>query len=190
MNLDLMEEKKIIEHLRNGDEFIYKYVYEKYVRMIFNVCYRMTNSKSEAEDVSQDVFLKVFNTIDTFREESKLSTWIYRITLNICKNRLRRKKILNILSLNYWDEESNQCELRNDNASPILEFEKSELQKNVRLAIDSLPMKQKAAIILSRYEEKTYAEIAEILGTTISAVESLLFRAKENLAKKLIEFKR
>lgn len=184
-----MEEKKIIEHLKNGDEFIYKYVYEKYVRMVFNVCYRMTNSKSEAEDVSQDVFIKTFNSIHTFREESKLSTWIYRITLNICKNHLRRKKITNFLSLNYWDEENNQRELTSENASPILEIEKSELQQIVRRAIDSLPVKQKSAIVLSRYEEKSYKEIAEILETTVPAVESLLFRAKENLSKKLSAFK-
>lgn len=185
-----MEEKKIIEHLKNGDDFIYKYVYEKYIRMILNVCYGLTNNRYEAEDASQDVFIKVFNSIHTFREESKLSTWIYRITLNICKNRLRRKKIISILSLNYWGEDDKEGELIADNANPMINIEKSELQQIVREAIDSLPVKQKSAIILSRYEEKSYAEIADILETTIPAVESLLFRAKENLAKKLIELKR
>lgn len=178
-----MEDIKIIEHLKNGDEFIYKYVYDQYVRVVFSVCRKMTGSKEEAEDAAQDVFIKVFSSIDSFRADSKLSTWIYRISVNVCLNRQRRKKIIKFLSFDFWNEEN---ELTDENITPSKSIERSELQKIVRDAINELPAKQKTALILSRYEEKSYKEIAEIMEVSLSAVESLLFRAKENLAKKLI----
>lgn len=177
-----MEESKVIEHLKNGDEFIYKYVYDKYVRIVFNVCYKMSGSKEEAEDASQEVFIKVFNSIDSFRADSKLSTWIYRIAANVCMNFQRRKKIVKFLSFNFWEEEK---DLPVENYTPFNSLEKLEIQNIVQNALNRLPAKQKTALILSRYEEKSYKEIAEIMGTSLPAVESLIFRAKENLAKTL-----
>lgn len=184
-----MDEKQLIEHLKNGDEFIYKYVYDQYSQMVFSVCFRMTGNKEEAEDAVQDVFIKLFNSINTFREESKLSTWIYRIALNICINRSRRKKLVSILSLNYF-EEKGENEMATEKQTPEDELDKSEIQNIVQAAIDRLPAKQKTAIILSRYEELSYNEISKVMGLSISSVESLLFRAKENLAKKLIIYKK
>lgn len=184
-----MEEKQIVQHLKNDDEFIYKYVYDQYSRMVYSVGFRMIGNKEEAEDVTQDVFIKVFNSINSFREDSKLSTWIYQITVNTCLNKLRRKKAINFLSLNFWEDEKGEQEMASDNLTPRDEIEKSELQKIVQDAINTLPAKQKSAIILSRYEELTYKEIAKIMEISLSSVESLLFRAKENLAKKLIPHK-
>lgn len=184
-----MEEKQIIEHLKNGDEFIYKYVYDLYTRMVYNVCVRMLGNKEEAEDLTQDVFVKVFNSINNFREDSKLSTWIYRIAVNISINKLRRKKVINFLSLDFWEDEKGEKEMADNSPSPENILEKSELQQIVQEAINSLPAKQKSAIILSRYEELSYKEISRIMELGLSAVESLIFRAKENLAKKLISYK-
>lgn len=184
-----MEEKQIVQHLKNDDEFIYKYVFDQYSRMVYGVCFRMSGNKEEAEDVTQDVFIKVFNSINSFREDSKLSTWIYQITVNTCLNRLRRKKAINFLSLNFWEDEKGENEMAADNLTPRDEIEKSEIRKIVQDAINTLPAKQKSAIILSRYEELTYKEVAKIMGVSLSSVESLLFRAKENLAKKLIRYK-
>ena len=184
-----MEEKQIIEHLKNGEEFIYKYVYDQYARMVYSVCFRMTSSKEEAEDAVQDVFIKVFNSIDSFRKDSKLSTWIYQITVNTCLNKLRRKKTINFLSLNFWEDEKGEKEMAVENTTPGDDLEKSEIQKIVQKAINTLPAKQKTAVILSRYEELSYKEISKIMGLNLSSVESLLFRAKENLAKKLIRYK-
>lgn len=184
-----MEEKQIIEHLKNSDEFIYKFVYDQYSRMVYSVCFRMTSSKEEAEDAVQDVFIKVFNSINSFREDSKLSTWIYRLAVNICINKSRRKKAINFLSLNFWEDEKGGNEMAADSLTPREEIEKSELQKIVQEAVNTLPAKQKTAIVLSRYEELSYKEISKIMGLSLSAVESLLFRAKENLVKKLISYK-
>jgi RNA polymerase sigma-70 factor (ECF subfamily) len=184
-----MEETQIIEHLKNGDGFIYKYVYDQYARMVYSVCSRMTSSKEEAEDAVQDVFIRVFDSINSFREDSKLSTWIYQISVNICINKTRRKKVISFLSLDFWEEEKGEKEMAVENITPGDDLEKSELQKIVQDAINTLPAKQKTAVILSRYEELSYKEISKIMGVSLSSVESLLFRAKENLAKKLIRYK-
>lgn len=184
-----MEEKQILEHLKKGDQFIYKYVYDQYSRMVYSVCLRMTGSKEEAEDAMQDVFIKVFYSINSFREDSKLSTWIYHITVNICINKLRRKKIVNFLSVDFYVDKIGGKEMIANKRTPIEELESSEMQKIVQGKINTLPAKQKTAIVLSRYEELSYKEISKIMGLSLSSVESLLFRAKENLAKKLIHHK-
>jgi RNA polymerase sigma-70 factor (ECF subfamily) len=184
-----MEEKQIIEHLKNGDEFTYKYLYDLYMRMVYGVCFRMTGNNEEAEDAVQDVFIKAFNSINSFRGDSKLSTWIYRIAVNICINKSRRKKAINFLSLNFWEDEKGEKEMAVDNITPGDDLEKSEIYKIVQGAINTLPAKQKTAIILSRYQELSYKEISKIMGVSLSSVESLLFRAKENLAKKIIRYK-
>lgn len=181
-----MEETKVIEHLKNGDEFIFKYVYDQHIRMVFAVCYKMTGNKEETKDLTQDVFIKVFSSINSFREDSKLSTWIYRIAVNVCINSQRRKKIVKFLSLDLWDEEK---VIASGNISPAKSIENSELRNIIQEALNRLPVKQKTALILSRYEEKSYKEIAEIMEISLPAVESLIFRAKENLAKKLTSLK-
>ncbi|MCX6173971.1 MAG: sigma-70 family RNA polymerase sigma factor [Ignavibacteriales bacterium] len=181
-----MEEKQIIEHLKNGDEFIYNYVYDLYARMVYSVCFRMIGNKEEAEDATQDVFLKVFHSINNFRKDSKLSTWIYQIAVNISINRLRRQKVINFLSLDFREGGK---EMADNSLSPEKTLEKSEIQQIVQEAISSLPAKQKTAIVLSRYEELSYKEISKIMALSLSSVESLLYRAKENLAKKLISYR-
>lgn len=185
-----MEEKQIIEHLKNGNHFIYNHVYDLYASMVYNVCFRMTHNKEEAEDLTQDVFIKVFNSINKFREDSKLSTWIYRIAINICINKLRREKIINFLSLDYREEKKGRKEIADNSPSPANILEKSEIQQIIQEAINCLPPKQKTAIILSRYEELSYKEISKIMELSLSAVESLIFRAKENLSKELIRYKK
>lgn len=184
-----MEEKQIIGQLKNGDKFIYKYVYDLYARMVYNVCFRMSGNKEEAEDLTQDVFVKVFNSINNFREDSKLSTWIYRIAVNISINKLRRKKVINFFAFDFWEDEKREKEMADNSQSPVNILEKSEIQQIIQEAINSLPSKQKTAIILSRYEELSYKEISKIMELSLSAVESLIFRAKENLVKKLIRYK-
>jgi RNA polymerase sigma-70 factor (ECF subfamily) len=185
-----MDEKQLVEHLKNGDEFIYKYVYDQYARMVYSVCFRMTTNKEDAEDAIQDVFIKLFNSITSFREDSKLSTWIYRIAVNVCINKSRRKKTINFLSLNFWEDEKGETEMAVDDMTPETNLEKAEIQQIVQKAINSLPTKQKTAIILSRYEELSYKEISKVMGISNSSVESLLVRAKQSLSIKLINYKK
>ena len=154
--------------------------------MVYYVCYRMLNNAQDAEDAAQDVFIKGFYSICKFRSDAKLSTWLYRITINTCLNRERRKKIINWLSLDilFNSEEVSACS--DNNERPDLEFEKRETEKLVQHAIHSLSLKQRTAIILYHYEGLSYKQIAEVMNKSLPAVESLLHHGKDNLARKLL----
>ncbi|NOY58453.1 MAG: RNA polymerase sigma factor [Calditrichaeota bacterium] len=180
-----MKNLELLEKIRRGDRSAFKHFYEEYKGMVFNVCYRMLNDKQDAEDATQDIFVKAFRSIQKFRSDAKLSTWLYQIAVNTGLNYARRKKIATWLSLDFLVGKEESI-LDNAQARPDLKLEKNESDALVQQAIQSLPPRQRTAIILQRYEELSYKEIAEVMKTSLSAVESLLHHAKDNLTKKLI----
>ena len=178
-------EKDNITALREGDEAVFKQVFEAYKDRIFNTILYMVQSNDEAEDLTQEVFVEVFLSIENFNAQSKLYTWIYRIATNKALNHLRFKKakkrfgsLLSIFNLSPADEVP-------DFVHPGILLENKELSQSLHQAIDKLPDKQKTAFILRQLEDLSYAEIAEVMQTSIPSVESLLFRAKQNLQKYL-----
>ncbi len=176
-------ETALIAQLRQGNEAAYKQVFEAHQDRIYNTILYMIQSTEEAEDLTQEVFVDVFLNIDSFKAQSKLSTWIYRIAINKALNHQRFKKakkrfgaVLSVFNLSPVDEVS-------DFVHPGILLENKELSKSLYLAIDQLPEKQKTAFVLRQLEDLSYAEIAEVMQTTLSSVEALLFRAKQNLQK-------
>lgn len=155
--------------------------------MVYNVCLRMLGNPEDAEDAAQDVFIKIHSAIGTFRGDAKLSSWIYRITVNVCLNQERRKKWARWVSLDFlFTPEGEEMAGNEDSADQSLEVE--ERIRAVRKAIQSLPRSQRTAVILQRYENLSYQEIAYIMDKSLSAVEALLHRAKQNLVKRLKAF--
>ena len=144
-------------------------VYEDHVAMVYNICYRMFANRADAQDATQDVFLKVYKNLDRFRGRSKLSTWIYRITMNHCIDRMRRKR-LRTVQLQEWV------------ASPERDHDaRIELEK----AVASLPASYRSVFVLHDIQGFRHAEIAEILGITPGSSKSLLHRSRVILRKKL-----
>ena len=144
----------------------------------------------DAKDIAQEVFINVFKSIDKFKGKSTLSTWIYRMAVNKSLNFLRdskkRKFYFNLDSINKLGR-NNPRELSDDSSFSYLEKNEAEYKKKIIFkAIDRLPEKQRIAFLLSKYEEKSYKEIAEIMNTSFSAVESLIFRAKQKLKNELV----
>jgi len=182
-----MKESELIKKIKENDSEAFKIFYETYKNLVYNVCYRMLNNRQDAEDVTQDIFVKAIKSIHKFRGDSKISTWIYQITVNTNINYIRRKKIEIWFSLDFLvgKEESLQDNINN---RPDFKFEKKELEALVQQAIQSLPTRQRTAIILQRYEGLSYKKIAKVMKTSLSAVESLLYHAKDNLSKKLTVF--
>ena len=180
-----MEETELIERLKRGDSIAFRTFYDIYKDMIFNICYRMLNKKEDAEDATQDIFIKVFNTIQKFRSDSKLSTWLYRIAVNYNLNYERRKKITTWLSLDFLVGKEEYF-LDNSKTRPDIKLEKNESEAIVQQAIHPLPTRQRTAIILQRYEGLSYKGIADVMKTSSSAVESLLHHVKENVTGKLL----
>jgi RNA polymerase sigma factor (sigma-70 family) len=176
-------EFELIAQLQDGNEAAFKHVFEAHQDRIYNTILYMVQSASEAEDLTQEVFVEVFLNIENFKGQSKLSTWIYRIAINKALNHQRYKKakkrfgaVLSIFNLSPVDEATDFV-----HAGIILE--NKELSASLHKAIDALPEKQKTAFVLRQLEDLSYAEIAEVMQTTTPSVESLLFRAKQNLQK-------
>ena len=171
-----MGEKEMIKAILEGDQKAFKLLVDTYQLMVVNTCHAFVHDRNEAEDIIQ-----VFESLGKFRFESKLSTWLYRIavnrSINHCKSPRGRAIKVDIES---WKQQEVAQSVEMPQQQLLEEQEQLEL---LHRAIDRLPENQRTALILNKYEELSYKEIAEVMGVTLSSVESLLFRAKNNLEK-------
>ena len=186
-----MQETELVNKLKNGDEEAFRIIFNENHKKVVNACYRMVNDIETAEDLAQEVFIKVYSSIHQFRGESQLSTWIYRIAITKSLDHLRaqkRKKRMAILKYLSGDEE-HQIEIEAPkDLNPDVIVDNSERMKILSNAINKLPENQRVAFSLSKYDEMSSKEIAELLSTSVSAVESLIHRAKKNLEKVLYNY--
>jgi len=186
-----MQETELVNKLKNGDEEAFRIIFNENHKKVVNACYRMVNDIETAEDLTQEVFIKVYSSIHQFRGESQLSTWIYRIAITKSLDHLRaqkRKKRMAILKYLSGDEE-HQIEIEAPkDLNPDVIVDNSERMKTLSNAINKLPENQRVAFSLSKYDEMSSKEIAELLSTSVSAVESLIHRAKKNLEKGLYNY--
>jgi len=184
-----MTEQEIIKGLQNQQESAFKELVQNYQKQVINTCYGIVHDRDDAEDVAQEVFIEVFRSVDYFRAESKISTWLYRIAVNRSLNFIRDNNKRKWFQSIDDSEQNKNNELRSLSSSksdtPEYELEKNERAAMLHKAIDGLPKNQKTAFTLSKYEDLSYQEISEVMNLSISSVESLLFRAKKNLQKKL-----
>ena len=188
-----MEDPEIIKKLKSGNDEAFSMVVEKYQKLVLNCSYKFLRNRESAEDLTQEVFLEVFESISSFRADSKLSTWIYRIavtkSLNHLKSLKRKKRFARLISLFGEDEIENHIPAP-DSLGPDKEFENQERAKILGLALEKLSDNQRIAFTLSKYNEMSYEEISGVLNVSISSVESLIHRAKTNLRKKLYNYYR
>jgi RNA polymerase sigma-70 factor, ECF subfamily len=187
--MDLNQEKELIDRISKGDKAAFEILFIRYKDMVYNVCCRFIEDPDDVNDVSQDIFIKLYHSLGSFQYNSKLSTWIYRICVNHCLNILRKKKRYRMLSIDFLLEKFGWGE-NHDLADKSYDLEKN-IENNEDLeilnkALHTLPEKQKTALILNKFDDLTNAEIAKIMNCSISSVDSLIFRAKQNLSKKLI----
>jgi len=185
-----MGDSELVIKIKNGDQNAFRQLFEQYQHLVYNTCYRMSGNREEAEDITQDVFIKIIHAAGKFRGDAKLSSWIYRIAVNTCLKKERRKKLENWISLEFLFQDEGKLQPQSPDKTPDQQVEILEKEQIVQNAIRNLPERQKTALILHRYENLSYQEIAAVMEISLSAVESLLHRAKENLTKKLIPLKK
>ena len=187
-----MDEKEFIKKLVAGNQVAFGQLIDAYQQKIFGTCISFIPNKEDAEDVAQEVFLEVFKSISKFKSNAKLSTWIYKITTNKCLEFIRKKKTKKRFSfmqkLSGDDLPIPMTPYFVEINHPGILLENKEKTALIFKAIDTLPAQQKVIFTLAKIDGKRYQEIVEITGKSLSSVESVLFRAKKNLQKKLANF--
>ena len=182
-----MQETELISEIQRGNKDAFKDFVDIYKKFIINVCYKFVNNADDANDIAQDVFIEVYKSINNFRGDSRVNTWLYRISVNKSLNFLRNNKKYS--QTNDISDESYKIPNSDDSDfSPDVSIINKERKNILDKAIDSLPENQKTAFILCKKEELSYEEISKVLGISVKAVESLIVRAKKNLQKLLINY--
>lgn len=183
---------QIMLRFKSGEQAAFDELVERNTPKIHALVYRFLGDASQVEDLCQEVFLRVYRTAARYTPTAKFSTWLYRIAANLSFNVLRSRGKVHPLPLDTTggdDGEGFQREVRDNRSSgPDEGLTNLELRQKVTQAIDQLPENQKVAIILNKYEHKSYEEIAEVLNCTTMAVKSLLSRARSNLADSLAKY--
>ena len=175
-------EQNYIDKEKAGNHESFRWLVEKHQKMVFVTAMGFVHVKEDAEDLVQEVFVKVFKNFQDFKGDAEFSTWLYRITVNACINFLNKKKRTDLL-LRTGDLFLSLINKADDN--PEKEMLETEMSEAIKTAIGTLSNKQKTAFVLSKYDELSQKRIAEIMNISEGAVEQHLQRAKKNLQKKL-----
>lgn len=185
------DESDLIEKLILGDEKAFRILFDLYKGKVYNTAAGFLTNESDAEDITQEVFIQVFKSIKHFKENSKLSTWIYRITVTKCLDLLRKKKTKKRFAFFvdlFENDEKDKEEVFVNYEHPGVQTDKLELSKILFKEIDKLPDNQRISFVLNKVEKLGYQEISEVMGISVPAVESLIFRAKSGLKKRLEKY--
>jgi RNA polymerase sigma-70 factor (ECF subfamily) len=186
-----LEEKLQIQLLQNRNEEAFRKLVADFSTRIYNTCLSIVQQQQDAEDITQEVFTEIFQSITKFKGDSKLSTWIYRITLSKSLEFLRkknRKKRFGFMQNLFGEDSISPITDIPNFYHPGVQLENKERSKILFAAIDRLPENQKTAFVLHKMEELSYTDIADVLKVSIPSVESLMFRAKQNLRKILDDY--
>ncbi len=184
-------ERTLIDAMQMGNQRAFQKLVETYQNMIANTCYGLLQDETDAEDVTQEVFIEVFRSISKFRGESKLSTWLYRIavtrSIDVLRKR-KRKSWMRRMQTVFGSEEVIKEIEDYKSSTPQQILENKERAAVLADAVAKLPENQQVAFTLNKYEDLSYQQIAEVMNKSIPSVESLLFRAKQNLRKILEDY--
>jgi RNA polymerase sigma-70 factor, ECF subfamily len=174
------DDAELLERVANGDPGAYRELVERHVRGVHAFVYRMLGNRAEAEEVSQESFLRLWKHADTFVARAKPSTWLYRVAHNLAVDRLRRRR-----------ESSHTSSIEEVPASdsPSLHLYDKQVALAVEGALSELPERQRAAISLVHYQGMSNAEAALVLGVKVRALESLLARGRQQLRERLRDFR-
>ena len=188
-----LSSEELMVRIAEGDDDSFEILVNRHQTSILNLIYRFIGDRAQAKDLAQEVFIRVWQAAKTYKPEAKFTTWIYRITANLCFNELkssRRKKLLQFLRSDVDHKIQTEEDFPDSSQSPEDLLLAGERSRQITNAIQSLPDNQRIALVLKRYECLSYNEIAQILGCSVSAVESLLVRAKRTLQEKLKNYEK
>lgn len=175
-----MQDFELIDSILAGNQKDFERLIKAYESNVFRTAIGLVHNREDAEEITQDVFVKVYRSLSTFNKKAAFSTWLYRLTINTCLNFLQRKK-----NKIFWTGLSEFFQFVSKDSSVERKMIEKSDETMIKQAIDSLPQKQRIAFILTKYEELPQKQVAVIMDISEGAVEQLVLRARNNLTKKL-----
>jgi RNA polymerase sigma-70 factor (ECF subfamily) len=189
---DALTDADVMLRVKAGDDSAFEYLVQKYRRAMVSFMFRMAHNSAVAEDLAQEVFLRVYRSRQSYEASAKFTTWLYRIATNLAVNHARdtrHERPENVVSLDQKDAETGQSVDLPDKGLTVEEtMVRRERMAAIRQRVQSLPERQRIAVLMHKYQQMDYKQIAEILKLSESATKSLLFRAYETLRVQLKEF--
>lgn len=190
--LEQLSDAEIMLRVAKGDDAAFNYLVDKFRRPIISFMYRTTHNQATAEELAQEVFLRVYRSRESYEASAKFSTWLYRIATNLAVNNARdtkHERAENQVSLDEPDEESGSTmDLADTRISVEQQLLRNERLAAIRKVVEALPERQRMAVLMHKYQNMDYKEIAGVLKLSESATKSLLFRAYESLRESLQQF--
>ena len=187
-----LSDAQVMLQVKAGDDSAFEYLVQKYRRPMVSFMYRMAHNSAVAEDLAQEVFLRVYRSRQNYEASAKFTTWLYRIASNLAVNHARdtrHQRPENTVSLDEPDQETGlTMDLPDSSLTAEETIVRRERLAAIRKRVEALPERQKMALIMHKYQQMDYREIAEVLKLSESAIKSLLFRAYETLRVQLKEF--
>jgi RNA polymerase sigma-70 factor, ECF subfamily len=189
---DAVSDVDVMLRVKKGDESAFAYLVQKYRRPMVGFMYRLCHNSATAEELAQEVFLRVYRARTSYEPSAKFTTWLYRIATNLAVNHARdtrHERPENTLRLDEPDQETGKTpDLADDSLTAEEQILKRERLAAIRSKVNALPERQRVAVIMHKYQQMDYREIAGVLKLSESATKSLLFRAYETLREQLKEF--
>jgi RNA polymerase sigma-70 factor, ECF subfamily len=185
-------DEHLMARVAQGDTHAFEILVRRHETSVLNLIFRFLGNRSEAEDLAQEAFLRVWKAAKGYEPHAKFTTWMYRIVSNLCLNELKSPWRKRLVSFHWFgpggqrsEDDGTETAIVDETPSPEDRLLAQERRRRVAQALQCLPKNQRLALILKRYEGLSYQEIAKVLGCSVSAVESLLVRGKKNLQDKL-----
>jgi RNA polymerase sigma-70 factor (ECF subfamily) len=186
LSLTYSDEIELIDnYIINGSNVAANSFVRRYQSLVYQVALRYVQNKHDAEDISQEVFIKALSSLAKFKRNSSISTWLYRITVNQCKNYLLKKKVRKIFS--YSNDVEDFYDLPNNELNAQDKMENEEFKNKFYQALNSLPEKQRETFALRYFDELPYEEISKLLGTSVGGLKANYFQAVKKLGVYLNE---
>jgi RNA polymerase sigma-70 factor (ECF subfamily) len=182
---ELPDDIALMLRVRDGDEEAFEQLVEIHQSRVFGTVVKMLGSDADADDIAQQVFVRVWQSASRYSPQAKFTTWLLTITRNLVFNEMRRRHRSRLVPLETDDSEAPREHPDHSVRTPAEKASEAELQDAIAAAIAALPEAQRMAVVLRRYEDLSYEEIAEVLETTVPSVKSLLFRARTELKERL-----